>query len=279
MESSTTLLIRCALPLISQSGKEVIWPVDVLLVPKKSVIMLRYHNSFTVQLIPMWSQASRPMPKLRFSASRLDKIQRPLRMGSSLAMPRSFESTSGNRLYSTALADAPRRYISDLSEAPWQYNYTLAETPWRWSNALSFLYLRSPLPYHPVRGRCGYASSTDRGRPSFLSMPQLRGSLECPGAQKHSQSYVLGPSKAATASSALLPASRHPGGKFMAESLNNDVSLDGFLASSSISLSWLLGQPGLLSATCRHLRSSRSVVARLVIQGLFVPSCSSCLPP
>ena len=93
------------------------------------------------------------------------------------------------------------------------------------------------------------------------------------------QSYdVLGP-RATAASSVLLPASRHPGRKFIAESLNNDVSLDGLLASSRISLFWLLGQPGLLSATCRHLRSSRTAAARLVIQGLFVPSCSSCLPP
>lgn len=89
---------------------DVIWPVDVLLIPERSIAMLRYHNSFRVVHIPMLSQKSDPTPKLSFSASRLDRIQRPLRMG--------MQSTSPLTLINTKALHTSRKTTTTKQKIP-----------------------------------------------------------------------------------------------------------------------------------------------------------------
>lgn len=58
-------------------GAYVIWPVDVLFVPEKSIAMVRHYNEALVSQIPL--TMSEAQSKLSFSTSRLDRIQRPFR--------------------------------------------------------------------------------------------------------------------------------------------------------------------------------------------------------
>ena len=109
---------------------DVVWPVDVLVVPEKSITMLRYHNNFAVEHIPLQSRASNSRTKLSFSASRLDRMRRPVAVESNQPDLRSPSDSIGTS----------RRFSSTLSEVPWRSSSTrsLLEIPGARSDPLSY---------------------------------------------------------------------------------------------------------------------------------------------